>query len=267
MYILVAVLFSAIVGVGMWPTRLDEGVRLAVRPPKKVVVYHSERLPAPAKHVAHEVKAWTTRYRGRIFRVIQLPRCEHLEAVIAQAPAGETMQQAKLRLGGVAVSTGAFHNPRTFSPADFIQRGGRQLGPARTGRWMFMILADQTLQISDNYMLVRKDRGIEAIALGQRLVPFHRDGFSTAFINAVTDRNAIGLSVDHIYIVQGRSDLWHLAEFMKTKLPVKIAVNTDGGHVLRGRAPTHIVFRWRKLPPPPAGKLPTTKGSAAPGAK
>jgi hypothetical protein len=246
MYILVAVLFSAIVGVGMWPTRLDEGVRLAVRPPKKVVVYHSERLPAPAKHVAHEVKAWTTRYRGRIFRV---------------------MQQAKLRLGGVAVSTGAFHNPRTFSPADFIQRGGRQLGPARTGRWMFMILADQTLQISDNYMLVRKDRGIEAIALGQRLVPFHRDGFSTAFINAVTDRNAIGLSVDHIYIVQGRSDLWHLAEFMKTKLPVKIAVNTDGGHVLRGRAPTHIVFRWRKLPPPPAGKLPTTKGSAAPGAK
>ena len=34
-------------------------------------------------HPRHMVKVWLTTYRGRTFRVIQLPRCEHMEAVLA----------------------------------------------------------------------------------------------------------------------------------------------------------------------------------------
>ena len=53
----------------------------------------------------------------------------------------------------------------------------------------------------------------------------------------------------HAFIVQGKSDIWRLAEFMQEKLHVDVAVNADGGHVVHGRAPVHIVFRWRETPP------------------
>jgi len=67
-------------------------------------------------------------------------------------------------------------------------------------------------------------------------------------MNRVTDRMALGLSHDYIFIVQGKSDIWRLADFMQEKLPCDVAVNSDGGHVVRGRAPVHIVFRWRETP-------------------
>ncbi len=129
--------------------------------------------------------------------------------------------------------------------ADFYQYDGKILSQARTGRWFFAILGNGGLDISDNYMVVKGASGISAIALGQRLVPLHHDGFSTAFMNRVTDRMALGLGKYYIYVVQGKSDIWRLSHFMETELPIKIAINADGGHVVRGRAPVHIVFRWR----------------------
>ena len=65
-------------------------------------------------------------------------------------------------------------------------------------------------------------------------------------MNRVTDRMAIGVNSNFIFIVQGRSDIWRLADFIGHKLPVTTAINCDGGHVVRGKAPVHIVFRWRQ---------------------
>jgi hypothetical protein len=84
------------------------------------------------------------------------------------------------------------------------------------------------------------------MALGQRLIPLQRDGFSLAFMNRVTDRMAIGVNDYFIFIVQGKSSIWRLADFMRRKLPCKTAINSDGGHVVRGKAPVHIVFRWKQ---------------------
>ena len=202
----------------------------------------------PAGHPRHIVKTWLTTYRGRTFRVTQLPRCEHMDAVISYAPRGETKERAKARLNGVAVSTGAFHNPSSMALADFYQRDGSIRSSATTGRWFFAIMDNGEMHLSGDYALLKGRSGVTALALGQRLVPFHRDGFSKAFINQVTDRMALGMSDDYIFIVQGKSDLWRLSDFIRKKLPCHIALNADGGHVVRGKAPVHIVFRWR----PPA---------------
>ncbi len=200
-------------------------------------------------HPRHIVKVWLTTHRGRTFRVIQLPRCEHMEAVISYNPRGETKEQAKERLGGAAVCTGAFHDPRSMALADFYQIDGSILSGARTGRWFLALSDDGQMDISGDYALLKGTPGISALALGQRLAPvLHRDGFSTTFMNRVTDRMALGMSHDYIFIVQGKSDIWRLADFMQEKLPCHIAVNCDGGHVVRGRAPVHLVFRWREAP-------------------
>ena len=90
------------------------------------------------------------------------------------------------------------------------------------------------------------------MALGQRLVPFHPDGFSKAFMNQRTERMAIGLSPDSVYLVEATTDIWRLAAFMQHKLPCTDAINSDGGHVVQGRAPVHLVFRWRRAAPSPA---------------
>lgn len=211
----------------------------------KVKVYLSERKPAIAWHPKHMVKVWLTTHRGRTFRVTQLPRCEHLEAVIAHNPSGETLNQAKQRFDGAAAMTGSFHDPRTMSLVDFLQRQGTIECGLTTGRWSLVISEGQVTDISDNYMLVKGKAGVSVIALGQRLVPLHHDHFSVAFMNRVTDRMALGLGKNYLFIVQGKSDIWRLADFMAKQLPVKIAINSDGGHVVRGRAPVHIVFRWR----------------------
>ncbi len=213
--------------------------------------------PAPSDHPRHIVKSWLTNYRGRTFRVTQLPRCEHMEAVISYAPRGETKERAKARLDGVAVCTGAFHNPRSMSLADFYQLDGSIKSGATTGRWFFAIMENGEMNLSGDYALLKGKSGVTALALGQRLVPFHRDGFSKAFINQKTDRMALGMSHDYIFIVQGKSDLWRLSEFMRTKLPINIALNSDGGHVVRGKAPVHIVFRWRATPPAQPTPQPT----------
>lgn len=204
-------------------------------------------------HPRHQVKVWLTTYRGRTFRVIQLPRCEHMEAVIAYHKRGETKEDAKERLGGVAVCTGAFHNSRSMALADFYQHDGSILSGARTGRWFLAVMNDGHMDLSGDYGLYKGTPGVSAMALGQRLAPvLHKDGFSTRFMNRVTDRMALGMSHDYIFIVQGKSDIWRLADFMQKELPCHVAVNCDGGHVVRGRAPMHIVFRWRESPPPGA---------------
>lgn len=186
---------------------------------------------------------------GRTFRVIQLPRCEHMEAVIAHNPRGETKEEAKLRLGGAAVCTGAFHHPGSMTLADFLQIDGNIVAHARTGRPFLAISKSGELEIADDYMRVKWDPHYDVITLGQRLVPLRRDGFSLRFMNRVTDRMALGLTDTNIYIVAGRSDIWRLAHFMRNYLHCDQAINADGGHVVRGRSPVHIVFRWREAPP------------------
>lgn len=199
-------------------------------------------------HPQHKVKVWTTRYKGRIFRVTQLPRCEHMEMVIAYNVHGETLGQAKRRLGGVSACSGSFHHPKTFALADFMQKNGNIFAGARTGRYFIAMHDDGRFAISNNYKSVRGKSDVSALALGQRLVPLSRDGFSKGFMNRVTDRMAIGMNDNFIYVVQGKSDIWRLAHFMQHSLPCDIAINSDGGHVVRGKAPVHVVFRWNMRP-------------------
>lgn len=197
-------------------------------------------------HPPHVVKVWTTTHKGRTFRVTQLPHCEHMETLITYEPSGETVKQAKLRTGGVAACTGSFHNSQSMALADFLQRDGCVVSPARTGRSFMAVHADGSLGISCDYDQVKGKPGISALALGQRLLPLQRDGFSIAFMNKQTDRMAIGLNKSFIFIVQGKSDIWRLADFFDKKLPATVATNGDGGHVVRGKGPVHIVFRWKK---------------------
>ncbi|MGC8862973.1 MAG: hypothetical protein ACP5R5_09405 [Armatimonadota bacterium] len=215
----------------------------------------SPKIAASRWHPPHMVKVWMARHKGRTFRVIQLPRCEHLETVITYDPSGETLARAKRRIGGVAALTGSYHHPQTMALADFLQRDGCVLAAARTGRCLVAIDQNGTLDISPEYSGIKGASGVSALALGQRLVPFVPDGFSTAFMNRVTDRMAIGVNKNFIFIVQGKSDIWRLAHFFRTKLPVRTAINSDGGHVVRGKAPVHIVFRWRKVASPQLGFL------------
>jgi len=196
-------------------------------------------------HPRHVLKVWMARYKRRTFRIIQLPRCEHLETVITYDPAGETVAQAKKRLGGVAACTGSFHDPKSMVLADLLQRHGTIVCPARTGRHFVVLDGNGRVDISGDYAAVKGNSGYSAIALGQRLVPLQRDGFSLAFMNRMTDRMAVGLNRNFILIVQGKSDIWKLAEFLRTKLPVSSAINCDGGHVVRGKGPVHLVFRWK----------------------
>ncbi len=205
--------------------------------------------PAPKQtswHPPHVVKVWLTNYRGHTYRITQIPRCEHVETVIAYNPSGETLQQAKKRLGGMAASTGSFHNPKSMALADFLQSKGSIVSPARTGRAFVAIDKHGGVDISGDYEKVKADPGASAIALGQRLVPLARDGFTVAFMNRITDRMAVGLNTNYIFIVQSKTSIWRLSEFLRTQLPVTTAINCDGGHVVRGKGPVHLVFRWRK---------------------
>ncbi len=154
--------------------------------------------------------------------------------------------------------TGTFHDPHTLWLADFLQRNGTIECDTSTGRWLLTIDADGRLDITSTSTSYKGKAGVSAMALGQRLVPLHRDGFSTSFMTRVTDRMAIGLTANHVYLVAATTDIWRLASFMQDKLHVDIAINSDGGHVVRGRAPVHLVFRWRRpsiaaLPSPSAG--------------
>ncbi len=199
-------------------------------------------------HPPHCLKVWTTRYKNCIYRVTQLPRCEHVETIITYNEHGETIAQAKKRYGGIAALSGSFHHPKSYSLADFVQKDGEILSSATTGRCFICINQDGMLDISRNYCSIKGQSGVSAIALGQSLIPLRRDGFSLAFMNKKTDRMAIGINDYFIFIVQGKSSIWRLADFMSKRLPCKTAINSDGGHVVRGKAPVHIVFRWINLP-------------------
>jgi hypothetical protein len=129
--------------------------------------------------------------------------------------------------------------------ADFLQRGGNVISPARTGRSYMAVYANGMLDISHDYSMVKGKSGISALALGQRLLPLQMDGFSKAFMNKQTDRMAVALNSNYVFLIQGKSDIWRLSHFIKSKLPATSAVNCDGGHVVRGKGPVHIVFRWK----------------------
>ncbi len=191
------------------------------------------------------LKVWLTDYKGRTYRVVQLPRSPSIETIITYHPQGETLEQAKTRMGGCAVMTGSFHHPRSMALADFLQRDGRVLSALKTKRPYLAIYPDGRLAIATDYTLIRRVPGVSALALGQSLVPLGYDGFSRAFMARHTDRCAIGMNEYFIFLVFGKSDIWTLAEFMGRVLPCDIAVNSDGGHVVRGRAPVHVVFRWK----------------------
>lgn len=202
---------------------------------------------ARANHPPHMIKTWMAVYKGRTFRVTQMPRCEHMETVITYNPSGETLAQAKKRLAGVSVCTGSFHNPRTMALADFLQKNGSLLSSSKTCRYIVSNHDDGKVVISRDFDKLKRKPGVSALALGQRLVPLEQDGFSKAFMNRVTGRMALGVNNSFIFVVQGKSDIWKLAAFMQKKLPINSAINSDGGHVLAGKAPVHIVFRWKKV--------------------
>ncbi|MCC6444790.1 MAG: hypothetical protein IT210_15185 [Armatimonadetes bacterium] len=214
--------------------------------PRKVTVLEPPKIQVP--HPPHTVRVWTARYGGYIFRTVQMPRCEHIEAVITYNRSGETGQTAKKRTGSIVAATASYHHPQTLSLADFLQQDGRILSAKRTGRWFFASFQGSP-QIGGNYLLVRHKKGVDAAAMGSRLVPFHLDGFSKAFASQVTDRMAVGLSKTRIFVTQGKADLWKLSRFMQKDLRCRVAVNGDGGHVVRGKSPVHIVFRWHHAPP------------------
>lgn len=220
--------------------------------------------PQPSQwHPPHVVKVWMAVHKGRTFRVTQLPHCEHIETLITYDGSGETLKQAKQRTGGIAACTGSFHNSQTMALADFLQRDGAVLSPARTGRNYMAVHASGGLDISGDYSAVKGKTGVSALALGQRLLPLQRDGFSTAFMNRVTDRMAVGLNANFIFIIQGKSDIWRLAHFIEHKLPARTAINCDGGHVVRGKGPVHIVFRWKT----PGTASASVAGSASAGSR
>lgn len=200
----------------------------------------------PSRHPRHQMVVWTTKYKGVIFRVIKLPRCEHLETIITYFPSGETKEQAKKRLEGNAVSTACFYNRQTLKPVDFFRRYGQEIIGKEKGRKVLLILENGHLEITGDYDYVRQKPNADAIALGQQLVPFCYDDFSIRFANLETDRMALDFSKNYLYIIQGRTNLWRLSKFIKEKLYCDTAINTDGGHAVKGKSPFHLVFRWKK---------------------
>lgn len=262
MRLLAAVLVACLVGGLLCSVRLvrkpvvpkkSPRVTRVLKPPEAAAVMGAPYIKRKPKswHPPHLVKVWTTRYRRGAFSVTQLPRCEHLETLITYNPSGESLKQAKLRSGGVAACTGSFHNSRTMVLADFLQRKGCIVSPARTGRPFVTIQENGCVDISCDYNSVKRKAGVSALALGQRLVPLERNGFTVGFMNRIADRMALGLNRNFIFIVRGRCSIWRLADFMRHTLPVRNAINCDGGHVVRGKGPVHIVFRWKKLGPSP----------------
>jgi len=200
---------------------------------------------ATIQHPKHEVNFSKQKFMGRRFSVIELPHCEHLEIIVTYNPPGETKDQAKNRLQGIAVCTGPYYNPSTKTPVDKLKKNGKHISRDNAGRFLLVTLPDGKLVITKDPKVIEKADC--AIALGQTLVPFSFDGFSRNFANRRVFRNAIGITSQHIYIVQTTSDLWRLSSFMKEELKCVSAINCDGGHAVNGKSPFHLVFRWKNL--------------------
>lgn len=236
-------------GVALLPARLGVERRPpppAPPPPKPEAVVIPLPGPPPRRrwHPEHRVKVWMAKFHGRIFRTVQLPRCEHIEMVITYVPApGETCVQAKRRTGAIVACSGSYHHPQSMALADFLSRSGHVLAGRRTQRG---ILTSDPPQVADILDHVVRGKQVDAVALGSRLVPFSLDGFPRSFANEQTDRMAIGLTKGYVFVVQGKSDLWRLSAFMREALGCSKAINADGGHVVKGRGPVHIAFRWRR---------------------
>ena len=206
-------------------------------------------------HPKHIVKVWTTTYRytnptthktrKKIFRVTMLPRCEHIEVFPTFMPTGETKEKAMKRLNGVAVCTSAYYNPANYRAVDFFRRDGKIIVGCEVGRSCLAIHPSGYIDISNDYNFIKSNNNIDAVALGQMLNPFKYDGFSKSFAGRVTDRMGIGLTENNIYIVQSCTDLYLMSKFFINVLQCDKAINTDGGHVVKGISPYHLVFRWK----------------------
>lgn len=207
--------------------------------------------PAKEFHPKHQVKVWTRtyKYKGkkRIYRIIQLPRCEHLQTAITYYPIsqGETVNQAKIRNNAVAACTASFMNPKNCRAVDFLRIDGQIIVGKEVGRPFLAIDQGQGI-ISNDYNWLKNDCSVDAAALGQMLEPFQFDGFTVSFSNKITDRMGIGLTKHYIYIVQGKTDLWMMSRFFKEELKCDFAINTDGGHVVKGKSRYHAIFYWKK---------------------
>ena len=200
-------------------------------------------------HPRHEARVWTTKFRKTIFRVVKLPNCNHLETIITYRLPGETKECAKKRLGGVAVCTACFYNPTNLRPVDFFRRNGKITVGREIGRPFLKINENGPIEISRDYSTLYQDPSCDALALGPQLVPYYHDGFSMDFASQKTDRMALAMTRNYLYIVQGKTNLKTLEKFINKKLRSNSAINTDGGHSVKGYSPFHLVFRWKKLPP------------------
>lgn len=199
-------------------------------------------------HPKHVMKVWTTTFvynHKHIYRVIMLPRCEHIEVIPTFLPIGETKEHAKKRLKGIAVCTSGYYNPANYRAVDYFRRDGVIIVGREVGRSFLAIYPDGRLDISRDYSWLKSNIDINAVALGPNLNPFQYQGFKLNFSTRMTDRMAIGLTDNNVFIVQGCSDLKALSEFMKYVLHCQKAINTDGGHVVKGLSPYHLVFRWK----------------------
>jgi hypothetical protein len=201
--------------------------------------------PAPLQHPRHEISVFRKKKYGRNFLVIVIPRCEHVEAVFADLPEKETIKEARERLHGFAAMSASFYNPKNNNHVDFVKRFGKVNYPRTTKRYFLIKNYDGSFEITNDLEKVKQAQF--ALALGQMLVDFQLDGFSLHFVNMITPRMALGLNPKNIFIVQSTSDLWRLSKFMKEDLGCDQAINTDGGHVIKGTSRSHIVFIWKNL--------------------
>ena len=196
-------------------------------------------------HPRHQVVCWTTKYKGTTFRVIKFPHCRHVETIISDNPPGETVRHAKKRWHGFAASTACFYNTKTLLPVDFFRRNGKIKVGREVGRRILAISKVEPLKIQNSLDFLRSKLTSDALALGSLVKPFSLDGFSIAFANINTDRMSLALSPKYLYIVQAKTNLWKMSQFTKERLPCNAAINTDGGHAVKGKSPYHLVFRWK----------------------
>ncbi len=202
----------------------------------------------PGQHPSHEVLVSVVRYQHRIFHVVRLPRCEHLEAVITNEPSGETLAQAKQRMGGVASIPAPSMTPTaSLSPiSSSATAPSNPAPPPAAGCSSSPPTASSTSPATT--------RSTKASPASPRWPwasassPSTATASTTSCMKRRTERMAIGLTKEDIYLVEANTDIPRLAAFMKNKLKVEIALNSDGGHVVHGNAPVHLIFRWRRSP-------------------
>ena len=202
--------------------------------PVDVVIPLPDPPPERKWHPRHQSKTWLTKYRGRIFRTTQLPRCEHVEMLVTYHPApGVTRAQVKQRTGAIVVCTGSYHHPQTMALADYLQRDGRVLMARRTQRFM---LTSDTTKVVDILDEIIRGNEVSACPASRlcRLLMVSRSrsptGRPTAWQSA---------SPKAIFVVQGLRPV-------APRLEVSAAYDQRRWRAWPRSRLVHIAFRWRK---------------------